>query len=59
MKIKIIKEIPTQVKPKVGELYDVIEMHERKRSEGGNMYFIICEGVKLGILKHECEVVKE
>lgn len=59
MKIKIINHVPTEPSPKVGMVYDVVRIKERSRREGGNIYFVKCEHVEVGVLRHEMEEVKE
>lgn len=61
MKIRITEEIPTAIKPKVGEVYEVTRTEERKGRGygGGTIYFINVHGEEVGILSREMEVVEK
>ena len=61
MKIRITEEIPTAIKPKVGEIYEVTRTEERKgrRYGGGTIYFINVRGEEVGILSREMEIVEK
>lgn len=59
MKIKIIRHVPTNPSPTVGEIYDVLWVKKRKRREGGDIHMVDCKGVPVGVLRHEMEEVKE
>lgn len=59
MKIKIIRNVPTNPSPAVGQEYEVIRINERSRDNGGNVYFVRCEGQEVGVLKHEMSIVEE
>lgn len=61
MKIRITEEIPTVIKPKVGEVYEVTRTEERKRRgyRGGIIYFINVHGEEVGILSREMEIVEK
>lgn len=59
MKIKIIKHVPTIPSPVVGQEYEVERIKERRNREGGNIYFVMCEGKEVGILTHEMSVIEK
>ena len=59
MKIRIIKRVPTSPSPEVGKVYEVIKTTERSKRMGGEIRFVLCEGQEVGVLWHECEIVKE
>lgn len=61
MKIRITEEIPTAIKPKVGEVYEVTRTEERKGRgyRGGIIYFINVCGEEVGILSREMEIVEK
>ena len=59
MKIKIIRCVPTNPSPAIGQEYEVIRINERCRNDGGNVYFVKCEGQEVGVLKHEMSIVEE
>ena len=61
MKIRITEEIPTAIKPKVGEVYEVTRTEERKgRGYGGGIiYFTNVRGEEVGILSREKEIVEK
>ena len=59
MKIKIIRCVPTNPSPEIGKVYEVIRINERSRDDGGNVYFVKCEGQEVGVLKHEMSIVEE
>ena len=56
MKIKIISHIPvaTEIKPKVGTIYEVTRITNNREK----IYFISVNGTEVGILDHECELIK-
>lgn len=58
MKIKITRGVPTNPSPAVGREYEVIRINERSRMDGGNIYFVKCEGQEVGVLKHEMRIVE-
>lgn len=59
MKIKITKHVPTSPSPEIGKIYEVIKITERSNKQGGDIRFVLCEGQEVGVLRHECEIVKE
>ena len=61
MKIKITEEIPTAIKPKVGEVYEFTRTEERKgRGYGGGIiYFIKVGGAEVGVLGREMKIVEK
>ncbi|MCR1940100.1 hypothetical protein [[Clostridium] symbiosum] len=59
MRIKIIMHVPTSPSPAVGQEYDVIRVKERTNREGGNIYFVNCEGQEVGVLTREMTVIKK
>ena len=59
MKIRITEEIPTAIKPKVGEVYEVIRTERRKERRGAYIYFIKVGGEEVGILGREMEIVEK
>lgn len=58
MKIKIIRRVPTNPRPVVGQEYEVVRVNERERLLGGNIYFVECEGQEVGVLTHEMKIVE-
>lgn len=58
MKIKIIRRVPTNPSPTVGQEYEVIRIHERGKRFGGDVYFVECEGQEVGVLTHEMRIVE-
>lgn len=59
MKIRIKEEIPTAIKPKVGEVYEVIRTERRKGRNGADVHFIKVGGEEVGILGREMEIVEK
>lgn len=59
MKIKIITHVPTIPSPVVGQEYEVERIKERRNREGGNIYFVMCEGKEVGVLTHEMFVIEK
>lgn len=59
MRIKIVNHVPTNPSPVVGQEYEVIRINERSRIEGGNVYFVECEGEEVGVLVHEMTIVEQ
>lgn len=61
MKIRIIEEIPTAIKPKVGEVYEVMRTEKRKGRGcgGGYVYFIKVGGEEVGVLDREMKIVEK
>lgn len=59
MKIKIITHVPTIPSPVVGQEYEVERIKERRNREGGNIYFVMCEGKEVGVLTHEMSVIEK
>lgn len=61
MKIKVKEIIPVkdEVRPKIDEIYDVIEIKlgQSKRRERRTLYFIKVNNEKVGVFENECEVV--
>lgn len=58
MKIKIIQYVPTRPSPEIGKEYEVVRINERSRREGGDVYFVNCNGTEVGVLKREMEIVE-
>lgn len=58
MKIKIVEHVPTMPSPVIGEEYEVVRINERTNREGGNIYFVKCEGQEIGVLSREMVVVR-
>lgn len=58
MKIQILTDVPVpqDIKPKIGETYEVIEKEFRGRHM---VYFINVNGARVGILGRECKVIEE
>jgi hypothetical protein len=56
MKIKITENIPVgkQCKPKLGEVYEVIEKHPKRQ-----LYYILVNGNKVGVFALECKVIED
>ena len=61
MKIRITEEIPTAIKPKVGEVYEVTRTERRKGRGcgGGYVYFIKVDGKEVGGLGREMKIVEK
>ena len=59
MKIRITRHVPTIPSPEVGKVYEVIKTTEGSQRMGGGIRFVMCEGQEVGVLWHECEIVKE
>lgn len=53
MRIKIVSHVPTIPSPNVGQEYDVVRIKERSNREGGNIYFVVCDGQEVGVLSRE------
>lgn len=59
MKIKIIIHVPTDPSPAVGQEYEVIRIKKRTNREGGNIYFVNCEGQEVGVLSREMTIIQK
>lgn len=59
MRIKITSHVPTNPSPTVGEEYDVVRIKERSPREGGNVYFVMCNEVEVGVLSREMKVIEK
>ena len=59
MKIRIKEEIPTAIKPKVGEVYEVTRTERRKGRGCEEIYFIKVGGEEVGILGREMKIVEK
>lgn len=59
MKIRIIQHVPTNPSPEVGKVYEVTRKNERTNRNGGTVYFVMCEGVEVGVLAREMEIVED
>ena len=63
MKIKIVEEIPVEekVKPKVNEIYDVVDIKEPERGKRHDrkIYYIIVNNEVVGIFDNECVVLED
>lgn len=59
MKIKIIMHVPTIPSPVVGQEYEVVRIKERSDREGGDIYFVMCEGEEVGVLTREMTVIEK
>lgn len=59
MKIKIIADLPVaaEVKPKVGEVYDVVG--SRNIPTRGTMYTVTVGRGQVGVFESECEIMPE
>lgn len=59
MKIKVLIEIPVEenIRPKIGGIYDVVEV--APRDHGRKLYFIKVKGERVGVFDRECEIVQE
>lgn len=59
MIIKILTIVPVakEVRPKIGEEYEVIKIERRDRNN--IVYFIKVNNKEVGILPHECIITKE
>lgn len=62
MKIKIVSNIPVEekVKPKINEIYEVVDIKIPEGGRGNNrtLYYIIVNNEMVGIFNNECEVVE-
>lgn len=58
MKIKIIQYVPTRPSPEIGKEYEVVWINKRSRQEGGDVYFVNCDGEETGVLEREMEIVE-
>lgn len=58
MKIKIMQEVPVnlRLRPRVGDIYDVVRIEERGRIY---VYFIMVNGFEVGILSRESKIIAE
>lgn len=59
MRIRIIRHVPTNPSPTEGQEYEVLRVKERSGREGGNVYFVKCEGQEVGVLTHEMKIVSK
>lgn len=59
MKIKIVQHVPTKPSPEVGKVYEVTKINERSNRQGGTVYFVMCEGVEVGVLGKEMRIVED
>ena len=59
MKIKIVQHVPTTPSPEVGKVYEVTRTNKPNKRNGGTVYFVMCEGVEVGVLKREMEIVED
>ena len=59
MKIRIVKHVPAQPSPEVGKIYEVIGGKGIYYGNGENVYFVMCEGVEVGVLTREMEIVED
>lgn len=59
MRIKIINHVPTDPSPVIGEEYEVVKIVKRSHREGGNVYFVMCNGVEVGVLSREMKIIEE
>lgn len=58
MKIRIKSKIPTVPSPVIGQVYEVVEVRNRRREfGGGHVYMIDIDGCLVGILERELEIV--
>lgn len=56
MKIKIIRPVPTNPAPVIGEVYEVVEVV--RGGANGTVYFVECEKNKTGVLEQEMTIVE-
>lgn len=59
MKIKIVQHVPTKPSPEIGKVYEVTKTNEPNERNGGAVYFVMCEGVEVGVLAEEMEIVED
>ena len=59
MKIRITEEVPTAIKPKVGEVYEVTRTERRTGRGCEEIYFIKGGGEEVGILGREMKIVEK
>lgn len=59
MKIRITTPLPVEehIRPEVGGVYDVEDTESLNRD--GDLYFIRCNGERVGVYARECEIVRE
>lgn len=60
MKIKILADLPVaaEVKPVVGDEYEVVRSEGRGAQHGGAIYFIKVGAADVGVFADECEVIE-
>ena len=59
MKIKIVQHVPTKPSLEVGKVYEVTKINKRSNRQGGTVYFVMCEGVEVGVLEREMRIVED
>lgn len=63
MKIKITKVVPVEekVRPKIDEVYDVVDVKLPTRGRGNNrtLYYIVVNHELVGVFDNECEVLED
>ena len=59
MKIKIVQHVPTKPTPEIAKVYEVTKTNEQTERNRGTVYFVMCEGVEVGVFAEEMEIVED